>query len=300
MFYTKYRPQKFSELIGLNHVVSSITGAIAGGNPPHAYFFSGSRGIGKTTTARLIAKALNCESPEINSSDLIVKFEPCGKCSNCLAIQNGSHIDLIEIDAASNRGIDNIRELKDNVILSPSLGKSKIYIIDEVHMLTTEASNALLKTLEEPPAHAYFILCTTNPEKVLLTIKSRCQQFHLTRQTTENIVAKLVKIVKDSKKDMADESLKKIAIAAKGAYREAETLLEQIVSGDASEDKILASHNLNYFSFAKAVFAGSRAESIELIHEIYSGGENIEYFTEKFVEYLRSLLFSNLKVRSEE
>ena len=196
MFYTEYRPQKFADLIGADHIVLSITSALANSNAPHAYFFTGGRGIGKTTTARLLAKALTCTNPKLLDHPT-VKFEPCGECKSCKMIQNANHLDVIEIDAASNRGIDDIRTLKENIALSPTLGSSKVYIIDEIHMLSNDASNALLKTLEEPPQHAYFVLCTTNPEKVLDTIKSRCIQIVFKRPQISDLVAKITKIATD-------------------------------------------------------------------------------------------------------
>lgn len=299
MFYTEYRPQKFNELIGADHIVASITGALATESPAHAYFFTGSRGTGKTTTARLLAKALNCESP-IVSSENSVKFEPCGKCQSCQAIKGGSHLDLIEIDAASNRGIDNIRELKEGVGLSPSMGKKKIYIIDEVHMLTTEASNALLKTLEEPPEHVYFILCTTNPEKVLDTIKSRCLQFQFKRPKIEDLVIKLNKIASDKNKKIEDSILSKIAVAAKGAYREAETLLEQFISGEKEIDELLAFSSTNYSEFINLISQSNRSKAIELIHKIYDSGSNIETWTENLIAHLRTLLLAKVGVKSAD
>lgn len=293
MFYTEYRPQKFSELIGADHIVSAISGALAKGLPAHAYFFYGSRGIGKTTTARLLAKALNCENPTNSPS-----FEPCGKCQSCLSIYNGNHLDLIEIDAASNRGIENIRDIKENVLLSPSMGKNKVYIIDEVHMLTVEASNALLKLLEEPPTHAYFILCTTNPEKVIDTIKSRCQQFQFKRPTINELKQKLLKIAKDKKFQITEDQIQKISKSAKGAYREAETLLEQLINGNSNVIGDMFETNSDYKYLGEMILNSDVASAIEHINKVYLDGNNLEVWTEKYISYLRSLLLTKVGVKN--
>lgn len=293
MFYTEYRPQKFSELIGADHIVSAITGALAKGVPAHAYFFYGSRGIGKTTTARLLAKALNCENPQISPI-----FEPCGKCQSCLSVHNGNHLDLIEIDAASNRGIENIRDIKENVVLSPSMGKNKVYIIDEVHMLTLEASNALLKLLEEPPTHAYFILCTTNPEKVIETIKSRCQQFQFKRPTIEDLKRKLLLIAKDKNFEIAEDQIQKISKSAKGAYREAETILEQLINGNSDVVSDLFNTNSDYKYLGEMIIKSDIASAIEHINKIYLDGNNLDVWTEKYISYLRSLLLTKVGVKN--
>ena len=299
MFYTEYRPQKFSELIGADHIVSAITGALAKGLPAHAYFFYGSRGIGKTTTARLLAKALNCDAPVISSnSSSSVSFEPCGKCQSCLSVRNGNHLDLIEIDAASNRGIENIRDIKENVVLSPSMGKNKVYIIDEVHMLTLEASNALLKLLEEPPTHAYFILCTTNPEKVIETIKSRCQQFQFKRPTIDELKQKLLLIAKDKNFEIAEEQIQKISKSAKGAYREAETILEQLINGNSGVVSDLFETNSDYKYLGEMILRSDVASAIEHINKVYLDGRNLDVWTEKYISYLRSLLLSKVGVKN--
>lgn len=299
MFYTEYRPQKFAELIGAEDIVVAITSALAKGSPAHAYFFTGSRGTGKTTTARLLAKSLNCESPVVSASAKTVKFEPCGKCASCKAIQAGSHMDLIEIDAASNRGIDNIRDLKEGVNLAPTMGKNKIYIIDEVHMLTTEASNALLKTLEEPPAHAYFVLCTTNPEKVLDTIKSRCQVYHFKRPSVASLTEKLQKIATDKGHKIEEGALHKIASAARGAFRDAETILEQIVNGGLDANEFLKQQNKSYAEFVGMLLDRNAKDAINHVHEVYASGSNIEKWTEELLAYTRAIMLAKIGVHLE-
>ncbi len=222
VLYRKYRPQKLSEVVGQDHVRNSLTHALSSSVFSHAYLFSGPRGTGKTTTARIVAKAINCREGKDG--------EPCNKCSICTSITDGSALDLIEIDAASNRGIDEIRDLRDKIKLAPSQLAYKIYIIDEVHMLTTEAFNALLKTLEEPPKHAVFILCTTEPQKLPATIISRCQRFDFKRPTIAELMLYLERLVKGEERKVQSVVLGEIAKQANGAYRDAAVLLEKIFS----------------------------------------------------------------------
>ena len=247
MFYTKYRPQIFSQISKPNDVAEALANQIKSGKTGHAYLFVGPRGTGKTTAARILAKALNCEN--ISKSG-----DPCDECKVCSSIKLGSFMDLIEIDAASNRGIDDIRELKDKIKLAPSSGGKKIYIVDEVHMLTTEAFNALLKTLEEPPAHAVFVLCTTEDHKIPETIKSRCQIFKFKRATTNQIVEKLKHICKKENVKMKDEDLLKIANASAGGFRDAENLLQQIIEGELDVDSFVGvSSKQIYIDFVKSI-----------------------------------------------
>lgn len=222
VFARKYRPQAFDEVVGQAHITTTLTNAISQNRVAHAYLFSGPRGIGKTTTARILAKALNCEmGPTVS---------PCNKCAACLEITQGASLDVLEIDGASNRGIDEIRNLRDNIKFSPAKGKFKIYIIDEVHMLTQEAFNALLKTLEEPPAHVKFIFATTQAHKVPSTILSRCQRFDFRRIATKDIRQSLKKIAENEKLEVKDEVLNLIAKHADGSMRDAEVILDQISS----------------------------------------------------------------------
>ena len=222
VFARKYRPQVFDDVIGQSHVTTTLKNAISNNRVAHAYLFAGPRGVGKTTTARLLAKALNCEKgPTIT---------PCNSCASCKEISTGLSLDILEIDGASNRGIDEIRNLRDNVKFAPSKGKFKVYIIDEVHMLTPEAFNALLKTLEEPPAHVKFIFATTQAYKVPPTIISRCQRFDFRRMAASDIIANLKNIVKSEKLDASDEALALVARYSDGAMRDAQVLLDQLIS----------------------------------------------------------------------
>ena len=218
----KYRPSKFSEVVGQERITKTLKNAIKLGIFSHAYIFAGPRGIGKTTTARIVAKALNCENPEGG--------EPCNRCENCIEISRGSFPDVVEIDAASNRGIDHIRELRENVQYSPVKGKRKVYIVDEFHMLTKEAFNALLKTLEEPPEHVVFILATTEIDKIPATVLSRCQKFLFRKVPEEKVVETLKQICQRENVSCDEEALKLIAVASEGCLRDAESFLEQTIA----------------------------------------------------------------------
>jgi len=219
-FALQYRPQAFSEVIGQGHIVQALKDAITTNRIHHAYLFSGPRGVGKTSLARIFAKSLNCE--------IGPTAEPCGKCANCVEITKGTSMDVIEVDGASNRGIDEIRELRESAKLSTVKSRFKIYIIDEVHMLTTEAFNALLKTLEEPPTHVKFLFATTHPQKVLPTILSRCQKFQCVLLPMEQIAQKLKRVAEAEKINVSDALLFSIARAAGGSIRDAESLFDQL------------------------------------------------------------------------
>ncbi len=219
--YLKYRPQTVEE-IDVTSVRESLHNILKSNNIPHAFLFAGPRGIGKTSLARILAKAINC-------SNLTKDKEPCNTCLECVSITNGNNIDVIEMDAASNRGIDDVRNLRDQVKLAPSSSKSKVYIIDECHMLTTEASNALLKTLEEPPSHVYFILATTNPEKLIETIKSRTTLIQFTKAKDDEILRCLKRVVSGEKVKISETDLKRVVKISKGSFREAVKALEQYI-----------------------------------------------------------------------
>lgn len=233
----KWRPKSFKDVVGQSHVVTTLQNAIAAGKIHHAYLFSGPRGTGKTTIARILAKTINCADPyaetEFSKSD---KPEPCNQCANCEEISNGNSLDVIEMDAASNRGIDEIRELKENVILTPASCRYKVYIIDEAHMLTPEASNALLKTLEEPPKHVIFILATTERHKILPTILSRCQNFDFRYLTYSQLIERLKEICDVEGHTVDDDGLSLIAQQSEGCLRDAENILEQLVASSGGED----------------------------------------------------------------
>ena len=237
--YLKYRPQNFKTIVGQDHIVTTLKNAIKHESLTHAYLFSGSRGTGKTSLARIIAKSLNCTNLEEG-------VEPCDKCENCEAVLKGRLVDLIEIDAASNRGIDEIRELREKILFAPTQGKAKVYIIDEVHMLTKEAFNALLKTLEEPPAHAYFILATTEAHKIPETIISRCQQFNFRRISAEDIVKRLQEIGEEESVQAEPDALDLIAKISSGSLRDAIGLFEQM-----NIDKFEEVMQINFLSSAQ-------------------------------------------------
>ena len=285
MFYTKYRPQTFNEIAKPNDVASALSNQVKADKVGHAYLFIGPRGTGKTTTARILAKALNCEKLDKNG-------DPCAKCDTCAAITTGNYLDLIEIDAASNRGIDDIRDLRDKIKLAPSNGKQKVYIIDEVHMLTTEAFNALLKTLEEPPSHANFILCTTEEHKVPDTIKSRCQVFKFKRASVPQLVEKLGNIAKAEKAKVKKEDLEKIAKASLGGFRDAETLLQQVVEGEMDVDSFIGiSDKQEFIDFVEALNAKDSKEAIRVINKVYEDGIELHTWSLELLKYLRDLLF---------
>lgn len=287
MFYTKYRPQKFSEISKPNDVATALANQVKSEKVGHAYLFVGPRGTGKTTTARILAKALNCGEVDKNG-------DPCDICDVCEAVKIGNFLDLIEIDAASNRGIDDIRELRDKIKLAPSSGKQKVYIVDEVHMLTTEAFNALLKTLEEPPAHATFVLCTTEDTKVPDTIKSRCQVFKFRRATVAQIVKKLEEIcvAEKIKSKIKEGDLEKIAKAAFGGFRDAETLLQQVVEGELDVDSFVGvSSKQEFIDFVKSLSEKNTNEAIRHVNKLYEDGIELHTWSLELLKYLRDLLF---------
>jgi len=284
MFYRKYRPQNFEGLVGIGNIKSSILSQITNNTFAHAYLFIGPRGTGKTTLARLFAKAINCQKPSKIG-------ESCNKCEACKSINNGSFIDLIELDAASNRGIDDVRTLREGVKLAPSNSKYKVYIIDEVHMLTTEAFNALLKTLEEPPAHSIFILATTDAHKIPETVKSRCQVLEFSRAKMDDIVTVLDSIAKQEKFKIEKEDLVKIAKASKGGFRDAVTLLEQVVTSDLNVDDVVGSTDTqNYEQMISNLIEGKPDEAITLINDLYEKGVDLPVYTEGLVFYIRDIL----------
>ncbi len=288
--YRKYRPENFNDLIGQDHVVQTIKNALKNDRVAHAYLFAGPRGTGKTSTAKVFAKALNCSKTGAD-------FEPCGECSSCQRIDNGSSLDVIEIDAASNRGIDEIRELREKVKFYPGEGKYKVYIIDEVHMLTKGAFNALLKTLEEPPDSVVFILATTEPHKVITTIMSRCQRFDFSLLTLSDIKMRLQHIVNKEGYEIAPESLDILARSARGGMRDGISLLDQAISfSDGSLDaeeigRMLGRINKDQLKeFLVYLSKRQSQKALKLLDEQLESGLGIERFSDELISYCRELL----------
>lgn len=287
VLYRKYRPKKFEEIVGQDQVKIVLKKAIENQSIAHAYIFFGPRGTGKTTTARILAKALNCLSHE---------DKPCGKCESCIAVDNNSHMDVIEIDAASYRGIDEIRKIRDAASYRPTMGHYKVYIVDEFHMLTREAFNALLKTLEEPPEHIVFILATTNLEKVPETILSRCQVFTFKPLSEGQIVEYLQRILKEEKKTYTVEALKIIAKAAKGGMRDAVNLLERaLVFGEKIEEdnvkNILGILPEEYLkSYLIAILNGDSDEIVALSENIERLGYSHDSVIRQSIELTKDMI----------
>ncbi len=285
----KWRPQRFDEVIGQEHITQTLKNAIKKNRIGHAYLFAGPRGVGKTTTARILAKTLNCLNP--------VESEPCNECEMCKKFDSSQTLDIIEIDGASNRRIEEIRTLRESVKYAPTVGNYKVYIIDEVHMLTTESFNALLKTLEEPPEHTIFIFATTDVHKVPLTIVSRCQRFDFRRIELKEIKSVLKKIADAEGIKIDDESLTIIAKKADGALRDAESIFDQVVSfsgNEISADIIKKMMNLIdeeiYFKISDAVLNKNYSAAFDITEEIYSKGWNFIDFINGLVEHFRNIL----------
>jgi len=294
----KYRPSTFSEVIGQQSTVKTLLNALKYNMAAHAYIFCGPRGVGKTSIARIYAKALNCE----NLND---KFEPCNLCSSCKEISSGSSLDVIEIDGASNRGIDDIRQINDTVGYRPGKGNYKIYIIDEVHMLTKEAFNALLKTLEEPPEKVKFFFATTEAHKVLSTILSRCQRFDLKRVGNSEIIKKLSMIGASLQRDIDKKAMQLIANFSDGSLRDSESILEQIlcfedgaITSKTVQDALGLTPKEKFFELDLAVQNQDYLFAFTLADMIFEKGIDPNYFLEELIEHYRNILVAILNSRS--
>lgn len=293
--YRKYRPKTFADLVGQDEVREALQNAARRDLISHAYLFYGGRGSGKTTAARLVAKVINCATRQ-NDANFKKLGEPCNACKPCAEIDAGKAFDVIEIDAASNRGIDEIRNLKEGAQLSPAYFAKKVFIIDETHMLTREAFNALLKTLEEPPAHAVFVLATTEYDKVPATIRSRTQKFHFKRLPIAHIVSKLNSIVKTENFKASDEALELIASVAEGSLRDAESLLDQTalfagaIDVETVERIVGRTGNRAIAEFAALLLKKDLAACLRYANTLYTNGHNVVDFNKELINYLRRAL----------
>ena len=307
VLYRKYRPQTFSEIIGQEHIVQTLTNAISSGMISHAYLFSGPRGSGKTTIARLLAKSVNCQNRKDN------EFEPCNQCSSCQEIMAGNALDLIEIDAASHRGIDEVRELRDGIRFFPTKSKYKVFIIDESHQLTKEAANALLKTLEEPPGHAIFVLATTEIHKMIPTIISRCQRFDFRKLTVPEIIKRLEIISEKEKAKIEKATLELIALNSGGSIRDGESLLDQALtfSGTLGREGEIKAEDIKDLlglvgiglvsQFIDFLVKKKASEAINFLNEIAEKGSDLQEFSKALVNYLRqALIFKMAEIEDSQ
>ena len=289
----KWRPQTFAEMVGQEHVTTTLGNALERGRVAHAYLFTGPRGCGKTTMARLLAKALNCDAGPTP--------RPCGTCASCTGIATGTFLDVLEIDAASNTGVDNIRELRENAQYQPSAGKRRVFIIDEVHMLSKGAFNALLKTLEEPPEHVHFIFATTEPVRIPRTILSRCQRFDFRLFTLVELADRIREITTDERVDIADDAIEMLASLAEGSMRDALSLLDQAIA--SSEGRLTAQGVLDlyglvghepYLELNDAILAHDPRAALDLVDTLVRGGHDLVEFARGLVANFRDLLLLRL------
>ncbi len=288
--YRKFRPATFDEVKGQDHIVQTLKNQIKSGRIGHAYLFCGTRGTGKTSVAKILAKAVNCESPEDGN--------PCNQCARCEAIGKGSSMNVVEIDAASNNGVDNIRQIREEIQYSPTDGKYRVYIIDEVHMLSIGAFNALLKTLEEPPEYVIFILATTEPHKIPITILSRCQRYDFKRITIDTISKRLSELMEVEQTGVEEKAIRYIAKAADGSMRDALSLLDQCIAFYPDQTltyenvlEVLGAVDSGVFSeLLRAIISGNVSECINVLDEIVLQGRELNQFVTDFIWYMRNLL----------
>ncbi len=297
--YRKYRPQALSEVIGQDHITQTLKNAIRLNKISHAYLFAGPRGTGKTSVAKILAKSLNCKDGPTE--------EPCGDCDGCKEIASGTFVDVLEIDAASNRGIDEIRDLKEKIHFAPAKGKTKVYIIDEVHMLTTEAFNALLKTLEEPPSHVVFVLATTEPHRVLSTILSRCQRFDFKRITLSDLLGRLKEVAKSESIKIDSEAMTLIAKHAQGSLRDALGALDQLASFTdkkiKTEDVVTLlgmSDAASLIEAARIIGGGQIGEIFGFLDELTGGGKDPRQFTKDLIGHFRAVFAIKNAAKAKE
>ncbi len=290
--YRKWRPKNFAEIVGQQHVTRTLQNALNAGRISHAYLFCGTRGSGKTTTAKVLAKALNCVEA--------MEGQPCNQCHNCRAVNEGDSMDVIEIDAASNRGIDEIRELREKINFSPAAARFRVYIIDEVHMLTNEAFNALLKTLEEPPSHVIFVLATTEPHKVPVTILSRCQRFDFRPISIAEMVGRMQEVAKGTNLDIEEDALYAMARAADGSLRDALSIMDQASS--AGEDKITVENIHGILgtvdedvldTMTQNLIDGNSAGAIKMIDDLVVAGKDLRIFARQLGSHIRGRLVND-------
>jgi DNA polymerase-3 subunit gamma/tau len=287
--YNKWRPQKWDEVVGQQHIIQTLRNAVAAGRVVHAYLFAGPRGTGKTTAARLLAKAINCLDPDPAA-------RPCNTCAHCVAVNEARFLDLIEIDAASNTSVEDVRDLRDKINFTPNQGQYKVYIIDEVHMLSTAAFNALLKTLEEPPAHAIFILATTEIHKIPATVLSRCQRHEFRRVPVDDIVGQLKRIAESEGLSAEPEALTLIARQSAGGMRDAISLLDQMASTgkeitlDLTQSVLGTATSQTVVGLVNAVLEHDPSAGMEAIHSALDAGSDPRLLARQLVDYLRALL----------
>ncbi len=298
--YRKYRPSEFEDVKGQEHIVTTLKNQIKAERIGHAYLFCGTRGTGKTTVAKIFAKAVNCEHP--------VDGSPCGECTSCKAIAAGTSMNVIEIDAASNNGVENIRQIREEVSYSPTEGRYKVYIIDEVHMLSIGAFNALLKTLEEPPSYVIFILATTESHKIPITILSRCQKYDFRRISIETISGRLMELMREEQVEVEEKAIRYVAKAADGSMRDALSLLDQCIAfylGQAlTYDhvlEILGAVDTEVFSrLLRTIMANDVTDAVRILEELIIQGRELGQFVTDFVWYLRNLLLIKSSDRMED